>query len=407
MIQSFGRTQAATGDAFHEDSIFLDDGLGVYAIGSGPPAADGEEAGAKVFTGAMAASAPKLSEGLARLAGDRASWRRLHEPYSEIFDQASGEVRSRAVMDGRVQSSGTTVVVHGAQVALAHVGRTRAYFIRQNRLVRLTRDPNDSDDADAEEQTLVAIPSIVKGGREVQWLGQPKSLRVDGIVFKIQPGDRVILVSAAIGEVLRGEQIFRQNMSTRSPEALVDALLNLAVDQNARPDLSCIVLGFEGAGPAEDVPAGPPKTPRPTLHGTEAQRAALFDQLRRVDLFAGLGDEQLSALVDKMVTVTLEPGQVLYEPGDDSDRLYLVTIGQIIERLGETVVTDYGPWEVVGIRALFEQEARTLQATSASLSRLKAIKRSDLMAAIARDQGLAARLYHNLAGKLLHLLDRE
>jgi CRP-like cAMP-binding protein len=103
--------------------------------------------------------------------------------------------------------------------------------------------------------------------------------------------------------------------------------------------------------------------------------------------------------------VTLEPGEALFEPGDDSERLYLVTIGLVTERRGGEVVGEHGPWKVVGIRALFEQEARSTQATAVSLSRLKAIKRSDIMAAVAKDPTLAARVYRNLAVKVLREAD--
>ena len=53
------------------------------------------------------------------------------------------------------------------------------------------------------------------------------------------------------------------------------------------------------------------------------------DFLRSIDMFSDLGDALLEPIVAQSEGVDLQRGDVLFESGDDSNHLYIVTRGRI------------------------------------------------------------------------------
>ena len=53
------------------------------------------------------------------------------------------------------------------------------------------------------------------------------------------------------------------------------------------------------------------------------------DFLRSIDMFSELDDELLEPIVDQSKTLDLQRGDVLFQSGDDSSHLYIVTGGRI------------------------------------------------------------------------------
>ena len=54
-----------------------------------------------------------------------------------------------------------------------------------------------------------------------------------------------------------------------------------------------------------------------------------MESLRRVALFKGLPDEELRALAEIVKRIKAEPGDLLFEEGDEDDRFYVVTAGAV------------------------------------------------------------------------------
>ena len=54
-----------------------------------------------------------------------------------------------------------------------------------------------------------------------------------------------------------------------------------------------------------------------------------MESLRRAALFKGLPDEELRALAGIVKRIKAEPGDLLFEEGDEDDRFYVVTAGAV------------------------------------------------------------------------------
>ncbi len=83
------------------------------------------------------------------------------------------------------------------------------------------------------------------------------------------------------------------------------------------------------------------------------------DVLRQAPLFSGLDDEVAAALESSMSSASLRRGEILFNEGDDGDKLYVVTEGKI--KLGRTspdgrenLLAILGPAQMFGELSFFD-----------------------------------------------------
>ena len=91
------------------------------------------------------------------------------------------------------------------------------------------------------------------------------------------------------------------------------------------------------------------------------------DFLRSIDMFSELDDELLEPIVDQSKTLDLQRGDVLFQSGDDSSDLYIVTRGRIA--IGnrsfdgrESLVALMESGDLFGEMPLFSNDGRSAEA---------------------------------------------
>ena len=91
------------------------------------------------------------------------------------------------------------------------------------------------------------------------------------------------------------------------------------------------------------------------------------DFLRSIDMFSELDDELLEPIVDQSKTLDLQRGDVLFQSGDDSSHLYIVTGGRIA--IGnrsfdgrESLVALMESGDLFGEMPLFSNDGRSAEA---------------------------------------------
>ena len=97
------------------------------------------------------------------------------------------------------------------------------------------------------------------------------------------------------------------------------------------------------------------------------------DFLRSIDMFSELDDELLEPIVDQSKTLDLQRGDVLFQSGDDSSDLYIVTRGRIA--IGnrsfdgrESLVALMESGDLFGEMPLFSNDGRSAEARALEYS---------------------------------------
>ncbi|MDT3766636.1 Crp/Fnr family transcriptional regulator [Gleimia hominis] len=127
--------------------------------------------------------------------------------------------------------------------------------------------------------------------------------------------------------------------------------------------------------------------------------------ISQVPLFDGLDEQQQTSLRQRMGQTTLRRGEVLFEEGDQGNRLYIITEGKI--KLGHTsldgrenLLAVLGPGEIIGELTLFDPGARTASATAVSPVTLLYLEHSDLVEILDTNPTMARHMLRSLARRL-------
>ena len=207
-----------------------------------------------------------------------------------LVESANREIHELAKRDASVAGMGTTLtaaVISGEEVALAHVGDSRAYRLRGSRLERLTKDHSlveelrstgQLTDEQAEEHPQRSI--ITRA------LGPEERVQVDTLTVQAEPGDVFLLCSDGLTTMVEEEKITRILVGATSLDAAVRALVEEANRAGGRDNITAVAFRVEEVGAAAEE-----EDERPTLVGPAAgeegldaaavRRAAAADRARR------------------------------------------------------------------------------------------------------------------------------
>lgn len=164
---------------------------------------------------------------------------------TEALEDATDRLGRRAVEDPETRGMGTTVVslvLTGAQLALAHIGDSRIYRLRGDELVQLTHDHTmvqqlvDQGQITVEEAAHHPRRSVLMRALSTDHAPEPDLDRID-----IVEGDRYLLCSDGVTAVLDDEALLRELGSGAEPDAVVARLIESANDGGGPDNITAIV----------------------------------------------------------------------------------------------------------------------------------------------------------------------
>lgn len=197
------------------------------------------------------------------------------EALTEAVREANREVFQKAGSNPDFKDMGTTMtamLVRDGSTHLVHVGDSRAYLLRAGELRRLTED-----------HSLVA--RMVREGRitpaQAEYhpqrsvlekaLGIGSDIDVDATTLDTEPGDRILLCSDGLTNVLDDQDILRILQEERDPTKAAKRLVTDAVRGGANDNVTSVVVDLPGEPRAPAAGAAPaPKKKRRGRRGLMA-----------------------------------------------------------------------------------------------------------------------------------------
>ncbi len=238
--------------AGNEDSGYASDSLLIVADGMGGHVA-GEMASATVTAIIAGLPIADSEDVLTQLA--------------DAVDEAQLEMRHIIAERPDFQGMGTTVTAvcwQGDRASIAHVGDSRAYMLREGRLLRLTKDHTYV-------QTLVDAGQITEEQAATHRRRNLLIRAIDGVntvepdlsIREVHPGDRIMLCTDGLSGVLSDEAIAAL-LRRSDPTGAVTELVEAAIERGAPDNVTCVVADV--AEVAEE-----PAASRPVVVGAAAE----------------------------------------------------------------------------------------------------------------------------------------
>lgn len=219
--------------ANNQDSGFAGPHLLVVADGMGGAA--GGDIASSIAVGRLAA-----------LEGEGLGPDEVLDELKEAIADAHAEIVARAQNDPELSGLGTTVTAllrSGSTLAMAHIGDSRAYLLRDGELDQVTTDHSfvqhlvDTgrlSTADAENHPKRSMLLRVLGDIDAD-------VPVDISVRETRPGDRWMLCSDGLSGVVSRSTIHQTMLEVENAADCADALLALALAAGAPDNVTCII----------------------------------------------------------------------------------------------------------------------------------------------------------------------
>jgi serine/threonine protein phosphatase PrpC len=156
-------------------------------------------------------------------------------------------------MQATTGSTVTALAISGARAAIAHLGDSRAYLLRDSQLLQLTEDHSLLARMEAMRHPLLDDPSFMVP-RSVLYrsVGQEDDVTPDLMEFVVAPGDRLMLCSDGLWDDLSPEVIGQTIAEASTPRAGASALVALANAAGGNDNSTAVVIFFE-AVPEDDA----------------------------------------------------------------------------------------------------------------------------------------------------------
>ncbi len=257
-VSAYG-TKDVGGRPHDEDAILVRPDIALFAVADG---AGGDNAGNIASSVALAALAREieashtadapLTDGLGVLSAARRLSRAVHRAHREVLAIAKSHDRYRGM--------GTTIVAllleleHGL-VHLASVGDSPCFRIRSGNLEQLSEDHTLGRDVleltpDFDDASAARLPRNVI----TRALGMKDTLRVSVRSFDVANGDRFVLVSDGVADMLTDDAIVEVLQTTRDAEGHARALLRAALDRGPDDNCAAVVVSIQAALGVQAIP---------------------------------------------------------------------------------------------------------------------------------------------------------
>lgn len=213
-----------------------------------------------VADGMGGAAAGRLASGLAStfiFADLQEGWQDELEPLPERFterlkqavENANRRIQQHALRNPETTGMGTTATVAGVlggHLYLAQVGDSRAYLLRGDRALQLTRDQSLVQQmVDAGAMTAEEAERSTHGNVILQALGVDAQVTVAMSEQPLLPGDVLLLCSDGLYRVVRPEELPQLVQESPDPAGACERLVALANERGAPDNVTVIVARLE------------------------------------------------------------------------------------------------------------------------------------------------------------------
>ncbi len=220
----------------------------------------------------------------------------FHERLRLSIEEANLLINGESVSNPEHKGLGATftaAAVEGNRVFFAQVGDSRAYLIRQGKIIRITKDQSlvqqliDAGQITEEEAETHSYRNVI-----LQALGAHGNVNVEVNSLKLCANDTLVLCSDGLSGKVRADEIVRMIDAANSLSSACEQLIALANERGGEDNITVLIVKFEGktlGAPQADamdleslqrLPATPTELKWEITSETEPLSEARIDEIR-------------------------------------------------------------------------------------------------------------------------------
>jgi PPM family protein phosphatase len=218
----------------NEDAYCYDENLGLFAVADGVSYLPAGRIAAEV---AIDALFNYMSDANITKPAD------ARERIERAFGHVHHRVREKAAAEDDLRGMATTLACameRGTLLLVGHVGDSRVIRFREDRLERLTTDHRLASDPLMRTRLTPEVLQMTEPDALTRAIGRGETVAVEVSVEAIRADDGVLLTTDGLTAVVDDSTIVATIQRCRTPLAIVDALIQCALERNAPDNVTCI-----------------------------------------------------------------------------------------------------------------------------------------------------------------------
>ena len=167
----------------------------------------------------------------------------------EAANAAIIEAAGKGIGKPGMGCTATAAYIEGSQLAIAHVGDSRAYLLHEGTLIRVTRDHSYVEEL-VEAGEITADEARVHPNRSVitRALGSDPLMYADHFQLNIEEGDRLILCSDGLSSMISDGEIERIATQSTTAQICTDNLVDAALAAGGGDNVTVVVVDLVDDG---------------------------------------------------------------------------------------------------------------------------------------------------------------
>lgn len=281
----------------------------------------------------------------------------------------------------------TAVLFRRGRALIAHVGDSRLYMLRGDKLHQLTEDHTFVAEAMRAGLYKEGDPRIEALGNIVtRAIGPVPEVLIDTISLDVLEGDRFLGCSDGLYEYFtEDDELAALIGNDLELEAIGNQLVGLANERGGHDNITALLLEVEAL---------------PQSHSSAGLKA-----VQHVELFDELSVSELSQVLARCQHVTAELGDAVVRQGERGDSLYVLMTGQLaVTRDGDEVAL-LVPGSHFGEMALLNQRPRSATVTATEHTELLCLPRDAFYELVQQSHLIGVKFLWKLAQTLSTRLD--
>jgi len=368
--------------------LLIDDALALYAVADGMGGHAAGEVASRLALDAVLQVVRGGRDRIARLTADpgsKVAARDVQRLVEEAGQLACATVHEQGQADERKRGMGTTLsllMVIASQGFIAHVGDSRIYLVRGDKVYQLTQDHTLQNELLRRGKlTPDQVARVQQKNALIRAIGIYETVEVDTLRFDVFPGDKFLLCSDGLHAYVQKEELgaIFDNPLDQSASRLVA----LANQRGGHDNITALVVSV-GDGASE----------------RQSLAQLKLETLRVAALFRFLNYQELVKIANLTDVRHFVADESIFEEGTEGDELFVVLSGRARVRKGGTEIVDLGPGEHFGEMALIDRGARSASVSAIEEMRVLTMKRRDFLGIVKHDRELGVKLLWQFLGAL-------
>ncbi len=372
----------------NEDNFLVDKRLQLFVVCDGMGGHAAGEVASAICVRTVRDVIAEQAELLQRLRGnpdDEADRKSLQDLMGRAVQMACARIFEMAQQDSSRRGMGTTctaLVLITDRGYIGHVGDSRVYRLRDNKVGQVTNDhsllnemirqgkiPADTTEADFPHNNAVT-----------RAVGVREHVEVDTMEFTVAPGDRLVMCSDGFSEYLPGNDQ-RELMGGAEPEETTQICIDHANASGGKDNITIIVIDCveQAEESSEDV-------------------TQVIEILRQTAYFHYLAPPELQHIRKMASRIELDAEEMVVGEDEANDRLFIILKGSVSLQLDGRQVSVLTTGENFGEMALIDaqdEQDTNLVAQTLEPTVMLSIARDQFIGLLRTDPGLAIKLLWN------------